>query len=80
MKEIEFYKALSGHSPVEEFIDSLNFKEAKKVAWTLRLVRDLDRVPEEYLKKLKALMIFGKLELNMEAIPLGSWDFMNRTK
>ena len=54
MKEIEFYRTLSGHLPVEEFIDSLNFKEAKKVAWILRLVRDLERVPEEYLKKLKS--------------------------
>ena len=54
MKEIIFYKTSSGHSPVEEFIDSLNLKEAKKVVWTLRLVRDLDRVPEEYLKKLKS--------------------------
>ena len=54
MKEIIFYKTSSGHSPVEEFIDSLNEKEAKKVVWTLRLVRDLERVPEEYLKKLKS--------------------------
>ena len=53
MKEIIFYKTSSGHSPVEEFIDSLNEKESKKVVWTLRLVRDLERVPEEYLKKLK---------------------------
>ncbi len=53
MKEIKFFITSSGRSPVEEFIDSLNFKEAKKVAWTLRLVRDLERVPEEYLKKLK---------------------------
>jgi len=54
LKEIIFYKTSSGHSPVEEFIDSLNEKEAKKVVWTLRLVRDLERVPEEYLKKLKS--------------------------
>ena len=54
MKEIILYKTSSGHSPVEEFIDSLNVKEAKKVSWTLRLVRDLEKVPEEYLKKLKS--------------------------
>ncbi len=53
MNEITFYKTLSGRSPVEEFLDSLNVKQAKKVAWTFRLVRDLERVPEEYLKKLK---------------------------
>jgi phage-related protein len=54
VKEIIFYKTSSGHSPVEEFIDSLNEKESKKVVWTLRLVRDLERIPEEYLKKLKS--------------------------
>lgn len=52
MKRIIFYKTLSGHSPVGEFIDSLNIKDAKKIVWTLRLIRDLDRVSEEYLKKL----------------------------
>jgi len=53
MKEIEFYKKLNGTIPVEEFLDSLNAKQARKTLWTLRLVRNLERVPEEYLKKLK---------------------------
>jgi len=30
----------------------LTDKQAKKVAWVLRLVRDLNFVPKEYLKKL----------------------------
>ncbi|HVO75759.1 MAG TPA: type II toxin-antitoxin system RelE/ParE family toxin [Ignavibacteriaceae bacterium] len=54
MKEIIFYKTPRGDSQVEEFIDSLNIKQARKVVWTLRLIRDLERVPEEYLKKLKS--------------------------
>lgn len=29
-------------------------KQSKKIAWTLRLVRDLEQVPTQYLKKLKS--------------------------
>ncbi len=52
MKTIIFYKTDSGNSPVQEFIDSLSDKQAKKVAWVLRLVRDINNVPTTYLKKL----------------------------
>ncbi len=33
-------------------MDSLSDQHAQKVAWVLRLVEQLDRVPEQYLKKL----------------------------
>lgn len=33
-------------------MDSLSDQHAQKVAWVLRLVERLDRVPEQYLKKL----------------------------
>ena len=33
-------------------MDSLTDDHARKVAWTLRLVERLDRVPQQYLKKL----------------------------
>ncbi len=52
MKKIIFYKTDSGKSPVQEFINSLSDKEAKKVAWVLRLVRDLENIPTTYFKKL----------------------------
>ena len=52
MRVIEFYQTSSGSKPVEEFLDSLSDKHARKVAWVLRLVERLDRVPEQYLKKL----------------------------
>jgi phage-related protein len=52
MRVIEFYEALSRTKPVEEFLDSLSDQHAQKVAWVLRLVERLDRVPEQYLKKL----------------------------
>jgi len=52
MRVIEFYQTSSGTRPVEEFLDSLSDQHAQKVAWVLRLVVRLDRVPEQYLKKL----------------------------
>lgn len=42
----------SGRCPVEEFLDSLNSKQAQKVAWVLQLVEELDVVPVQYFKKL----------------------------
>ena len=35
------------------FIDSLNEKQARKILWTLKLVRSIERVPDEFLRKLK---------------------------
>ena len=52
VRVIEFYHTSSGASPVEEFLDSLSDQHAQKVAWVLRLVERLERVPEQYLKKL----------------------------
>jgi hypothetical protein len=51
VKKVIFYKTDSGKSPVLEFIDSLSDKQAKKVAWVLRLVRDLEITPTKYFKK-----------------------------
>ncbi len=52
MREIIFYETASGQKPIEEFIDQLAAKQAQKVAWVLKLVEDLDRVPSQYFKKL----------------------------
>jgi phage-related protein len=54
MKKIIFYKNSRGDSPVEKFLNTLTDKQAKKVAWVLRIIRDLDFVPNEYFKKLVA--------------------------
>lgn len=53
MRKIIFYRTVSGHSPVEEFLDSLNSKQAQKVVWVLQLVEELERVPLQYFKKLE---------------------------
>ena len=47
-----FYRLPSGHSPIEEFLDSLSGKQAQKVLWVLRLVEELEVVPRQYFKKL----------------------------
>ena len=52
MKEIRFYTTATGRCPVQEFLDNLPDKTVQKVAWVLRAVRDLERVPANYLKKL----------------------------
>ena len=53
MREIIFYKTKSGSSPVEEFLDSLNSKQAQKVVWVMKIVEELETVPTTYYKKLK---------------------------
>ncbi len=52
MRSIQFYRTRSGHCPVEEFLDRLSDRDAQKVAWVLRLVEQLEMVPQQYLKKL----------------------------
>ena len=52
MKEINFYKSESGKSPVEEFLDNLTAKQAKKVVWVLNMVEEHVNVPSKYLKKM----------------------------
>jgi len=52
MQSSQFYQTDNNRSPVEEFLDSLPDKHAQKVAWVMRLVERLDRVPEQFLKKL----------------------------
>jgi len=52
MRAISFYRQRSGACPVEKFLDSLNGKQAQKVAWVFDLVRRLPKPPTQYFKKL----------------------------
>ena len=52
MREIIFYKTASGQSPIEDFLDRLSAKQAQKVAWVLKLVEEMKRVPTRYFKKM----------------------------
>ncbi len=42
----------SGRKPVQEFLDSLTDKQFEKIAWVLKLLKELDPVPSKYFKKL----------------------------
>jgi len=53
IRTIEFFITANGKKPVDEFLESLSTKEAKKVFWVLRLVKELTPVPTEYFKKLQ---------------------------
>jgi len=52
MRRVTFYTTAGGKCPVQEHLDTLPDKAVQKIAWTLRVVRDLDRVSTNYLKKL----------------------------
>jgi len=42
----------SGACPVQDFLDGLSDKQAEKVLWVLKLVKEMDRIPASYFKKL----------------------------
>jgi phage-related protein len=50
--EVHYYRTIDGKCPVEKYIAELSDRQAEKVLWTLRLVRDLNPVPTQYLQKL----------------------------
>lgn len=52
MRKIIFYRTEPGNCPVEEFLDSLFGKQAQKVVWVLRLIEELNPIPDQYFKKL----------------------------
>lgn len=54
MRVIKFYRTEIDNCPVEDFLKDLPDKQSKKIAWTLRVVRDLQQIPTQYLKKLKS--------------------------
>ena len=53
MREIIFYKTINNKIPIEEFFESLSDKQIEKILWVLRLIKQLDRIPIEYFKKLE---------------------------
>lgn len=52
MKRILFYQTKSGKKPVQDFLDSLTDIQAAKIAWVLKLIREMEQVPSKYFKKL----------------------------
>jgi phage-related protein len=52
IKTILFYRTASGKCPVEEHLDSLSNEQAAKIAWVLKLIRELNQISSKYFKKL----------------------------
>ena len=53
MRRIVYYRTRSGRSPVEEFLQALPDKQAAKLEWVMRVVREMEDVPAQYFKKLQ---------------------------
>ena len=51
-RSIKFYRTETGKCPTEEFLDSLPGKVAKKVTWTLDIIRSVAIIPKIYFKKI----------------------------
>lgn len=52
MKKIIFYRTESGRSPIDDFLDKLPDKTVEKIAFVLRVVRDIQPTPRQYFKKI----------------------------
>ncbi len=52
MRETAFYRTESGECPIEKFLDALTAQQARKIAWVLQLIEEVDVVPVQYFKKL----------------------------
>jgi len=62
---------------VEVFLAGLDSRQAQKVAWVLRLVKDLPMVPKQYFKKLEGTNEIWEVraDLGNDAFRLlGFWD------
>lgn len=75
-----FYTTAAGKCPVKEFLGSLSGKEAKKVAWVIRMLERMDRVPAHYFKKLVGTEIWEcRVETSTGAYRIFSFFFEGDT-
>lgn len=44
-RKVSFYTTADGKCPVAEFIDSQPAKVAQKIAWVLKAVQEIEKVP-----------------------------------
>jgi phage-related protein len=51
-RKVIFYRFTDDECPIQDFLDSLPGKAAQKISWVLKLLEELDIVPENYLKKI----------------------------
>lgn len=51
-RKVDFYRTAQKKCPVQDFLDSLKGKVAQKVTWTIMLLENFDKIPQQYFKKL----------------------------
>lgn len=51
-RKVTFYMTSDGKCPVAEFIDSQSAKVAQKIAWVLKAVQEIEKIPKTYFKKI----------------------------
>ncbi len=51
-RKVSFYTTADGKCPVAEFIDSQPAEVAQKIAWVLKAVQEIEKVPKSYFKKI----------------------------
>jgi phage-related protein len=80
MRDVLFYRTANGRQPVIEFLDSLDGKQAQKVAWVLELIESLSLIPKQYFKKLESTDDIWEVRVqsgNNAFRLLGFWDTGN---
>lgn len=75
-----FYRTVSGHCPVEEFLDGLSGKQAQKATWVLKLVEELDVVPPQYLKKMIGTEKLWEIRVRLASNTLRFLAFMDGSR
>ena len=64
-RKVSFYTTADGKCPVAEFIDSQPAKVAQKIAWVLKAVQEIKKVPKSYFKKLSDMDFYEvRIELS----------------
>jgi phage-related protein len=59
-RNVVFYTTETGKRPVEQFLDSLESKEAQKISWVLKKLTGTEEIWECRVRtKSKAIRIFG---------------------
>ncbi len=78
MREVIYYKTVSGDSPVDDFLRSLSPKQFEKVTWVLRLVRELPLLSRQYFKKLSGTDDIWEVRIDSGNDTFRILGFMNK--
>jgi phage-related protein len=63
-REVTFYRTADGKCPIEYFFNALPGRVAKKIAWVLKLLEDLEFVPATYFAKLPGTKEIWECKIN----------------